>query len=1059
MVIFSAAGPSAWQAGGVWVSVLGPLEVATDRGLVEIGGARLRTLLVRLAVDAGRPVAVDVLVDALWPEDAPANPLASLQTLVWRLRQAVADGQLVRSGNGWYQLDLPSDAVDMGLFERLADEGRRALRAGDAVEARRLLAEALALWRGEPLVDVLPAPYAVAVAVRLRERRLTALEDRLEADLAVEPASSVVAELAELTAAHPLRERLCVLLMRALDADGRPGEALALYESVRRRLAQKLGADPGVELRRAHLAVLQADQREHMRPRGNLPAPVTRFVGRAEELAWVRGRMREGRLVTLVGPGGVGKTRLATTVAAEMAGTVDGGVWLVDLSPVTSADAVIPAMLAALGPREIGIPDFSARRRSPINRLVDMLAATETLIVLDNCEHVVETAARVVADLLGRCPRLRILATSREPLGAAGEWLYPVPPLPLPEPGRSAQKNPAVRLFADRAAAARADFVLTEETALTAAELCRRLDGLPLAIELAAARLRTMTLEQLADRLADRFQVLTGGARSAPHRHRTLRAVVAWSWDLLSDREQHQAARLAVFPASFTAEAADRIGVAWETLDALVDKSLLVLVGERYRMLATIRDYGLERLAEAASTEAVRAAHAAYFHELAERAAPHLRGAGQLPWLRVMAADRDNLLTALQHAADTRDATSARQLGAVLGLFWAVHGGHAQAADWLHTALTVPAQGRSPAGSQVAAQYLFHAILAGYAPDTAAAAAEVDMPTVAPGSADDRPAMALTVGLLALTTNDIPTGLAALDQQRPEPDPWQRGIGSLIRSLLDAAGGDTATMRQDLAAAVGAFRQARERWGLATALTYLALTDIMIDDVDTAATALDEAITLIGELGGTDHFQRTWRATTYAQTGQLEQAGAELRAVLAEKPPTRVEAMARLFLADLARYRGDLADAATQLDHAAQNLGDGDFNDALLRLGRGQLALAQGDLHAAELALRQVLTLACSMPDMPMVAHVAVGVAHLVWRRGNPRQAVAVLGAAHVLRGAPAASNPDVARLRQELRAALGPATYQAVYDEGQRLDRAAALATVADHVTNDQPRKGATVR
>ncbi|MFI5615251.1 ATP-binding protein [Amycolatopsis sp. NPDC051903] len=1036
------------------LSVLGPLEVATDCGLVEISGTRLRGLLVRLAVDVGRPVAVDALVDALWPEAAPADPIASLHSLVWRLRQAFPDGSLVRSGNGWYQLELPRDAVDLSLFEQLADEGRRALRAGRTVEARRLLAEALALWRGEPLIDVVPAPYAVAVAVRLRERRLIALEDRLEADLSVESASSVAAELAELTAAHPLRERLCVLLMRALDADGRPGEALTVYENIRRRLAEELGTDPGSQLRQAHLAVLRADQRENARPSGNLRSPVTSFVGRTEELAQIRERMGEGRLLTLVGPGGVGKTRLATTIAAEAAGTVDGGVWLVELAALTTSDDVVPAVLAAVGPREIGMPDLSTRGRDPVHRLVEALAGAEILIVLDDCDHVVETVARVAAELLGRCPRLRILATSREPLGVAGELLFSVPPLALPEPGRPAAESPAVRLFADRAIAVRADFALTEEVAVATADVCRRLDGLPLAIELAAARLRATTLEQLAARLDDRLRVLTGGPRSAPQRHQTLRAVVAWSWDLLPDRERQQAARLAVFPSSFTAEAAEHIGASWETLDTLVDKSLLSMVGERYRMLATIRDYGLEQLAGA--TGAIRTAHATYFLDLAERVAPHLHGAGQLPWIRELTAERDNLLATLHFAVASRDAMATRRLGAVLGLVWAIDGGHAQAADWLHTALTVPPQARSTAGSQVAAQYLFHAVLAGSAPDVEVAVAEVQTST---GSEGDPSAAALTAGLLALATHDIPAGLAALDERVPEPDPWQRGIRAVTRSMLEGAGGDTTAMRQHLADATAAFRESGERWGLATALTYLALTDIMIDDLDAAAKALDEAITLIGELEGTDHFQRTWRAMTHVQQGRNDEAHTELRKILDDNPPRPVEAMARLFLADLARHNGDLAGATTQLAHAAVGLRSGTFNDALLRLGQGHLALAQGDLAGAGPALREAFTQACSMPDLPMVAQVAVAAADLVRQRGNAEQAAVALGAAHVLRGAPAASNPDVARLSQELRTALGPAAYQAAYDQGQQSSRTTALDTIANCLAPDLPRKDADIR
>ncbi|WP_020659210.1 ATP-binding protein [Amycolatopsis benzoatilytica] len=1019
------------------VSVLGPLEVAVDRGVLEIGGARLRALLARLAVDVGRPVAVAELIDALWPEGTPVSPAASLQSLVWRLRQALPDGQVVRSGEAWYQLDLPRDAVDAFRFERLAEEGQRALRAGDAVRARQRLREALRLWRGDPLVDVAPAPYAIALGVRLREVWLTALEDRLAADLQAGPASSVVAELTELTAAHPLRERLWVLLVTALNADGRSAEALAACETVRRLLAEELGSDPGPELRQAHLAALRGERLEKGRRKDNLPAPMTSFVGRAEELARVRERMREGRLVTLVGPGGVGKTRLATTLAAELAGTVEGGVWLVELAPAAAEDDLAEAVLAALGPREIGLP---APDREALRRLTGVLAGAETLIVLDNCEHVVEPAARVVAELLARCPSVRILATSREPLGVAGERLCPVLPLPLPEPGREPDESPAVRLFADRAAAVCPGFAHSGEEV---AQVCRRLDGLPLAIELAAARLRTMTLRQLATRLEDRFRVLTGGARSAPHRHRTLRAVVAWSWDLLEDDDRSLAARLAVFPSTFSAEAADHLGVAWETLDMLADKSLLQVVGERYRMLATIREYGLHRLAEDGAIDATRFAHAAFFVDLVERAAPHLHDAAQLRWLRLLAEERDNLAAALQFTAESGDAIGARRLGAVLGLFWAIHGGHAHAADRLRTALTTPGAAPAALTSQVAAQYLFHAILAGQLPDTDA----VTTAGAAVGQeGGDSAASALTAALLAMAANDIPTGLALLDGQPGGVDPWQRGVRSLVRAMLAGAGGDTATMRADLAVAAARFRQAGERWGLATTLTYLALADVMADDVDTAAAALVEAITLIGELGGADHFQRTWLAVTTARAGRLDAARAELLAILRENVPGLVEVVARLCLADLARYRGDLAEAANQVEHA-ERLSDGGFTDALLRLGQGRLALARADLQVAETALRKAVTSASSLPDLPMVAEVAVGVAELALRRGNIRQAAAVLGAAHALRGAAAATDPDVARLAEELSTALGSASYEAAYNEGRRLGRADALAAIAGHV------------
>ncbi|MFF0312663.1 ATP-binding protein [Streptosporangium sp. NPDC004379] len=1081
------------------VSILGPLEVTVGHDVVRIGGTRLKALLIRLAVDVGHPVATGSLVDALWPEAAPEDPAAALQSLMWRLRRALPDERIVRSGSGWYRLDLPPEAVDACLFERLADEGRRALRTGDAGLARSRLREASALWRGEPLIDAADAPYAVAAAVRLRELRLAAIEDRVEADLACGPASPPVAELTELTAAYPLRERLCALLIRALDADGRPAEALALYEDVRRRLADELGCDPGPEVRRAHLAVLRGgqpdgarpadDRRDGNRPRGNLRTPLTSFVGRAGEVARIHARLEEGRLVTLVGPGGVGKTRLATESASRITARTDGGVWLVELASVTAGD-VARAVLTALGPREVGVPDTSAGSGDPVRRLVEVLASGETLLVLDNCEHVIEAVAGLVGELLARCPRLRVLATGREPLGVTGERLCPVPPLPLPDAPEA--ESPATRLFADRAAAVSPGFALTEDTAAEVTEVCRRLDGLPLAIELAAARLRTMTLGRLLARLDDRFRVLAHGARSAPERHRTLRAVVAWSWDLLSDAERARAARLAVFPSSFTAEAADRVGVGWETLDTLVDRSLLQLVGERYRMLATIREYGLERLADSGLAGSARVAHAACFLELAERAAPHLRGAGQPYWLGVLTAEEDNLLTALDFAAEAGNAATARRLGAALGLFWAIRGGHAEAADRLRTALTVPGAAPVTASTQVAAQYLFHAVLSGRVPDaeaTASAAGTISpvetteaagaipaagaagtIPVAesaeAAGTAEtaeaagtaagpfgrdaDHTAATLVAALLALLGNDVPAGLTAIDRRPPPADPWHRGMLALTRAMLaGAADGGMATMRRDLAAAAAAFRDAGERWGLATSLTYLGLAEGMSDDARAGASALEESITLIRDLGGSDHFQRVWLAMLRARTGGPVAARAELLAVLDERTPHATEAMARLFLADLSRHSGEPAEAAAQIDLAAERLGDGCFNDALLRLGRGRLALSTGDLHVARAHLREAFTLASSMPDMPMVAQIAVGVAELALRSGAAGDAASVLGAAHALRGVPDVGDPDVRRVSRELRAALGPEAYRAAYDRGRGLGRDDALAVVSDRLSH----------
>lgn len=364
------------------VGILGPLEVVTGGRVVEIGGSRLRVVLIRLALDAGRVVAVETLSQSLWPDRGPADPANALQSLISRLRRALPAEPALRSMPGGYCLDVPATDVDALQFERLARDGRRALRNGNGQVAAEQLRRALGLWRGEALSDVPDAPFAAAARARLDELRLGAIEDRIEAESATAPERShVVAELEELTAAHPLRERLRGLLVEALHADGRQAEALNAYAQFRQLLADDLGTDPGPELQQIHLAVLRGratPERAYVqRPRGNLRAALTSFVGRVDEQDRIRGQLSRGRLVTLVGPGGTGKTRLATTSATALAEDIPGGVWLVELAAVMDPADVPQAVLAALGLRDRGMIDAGAAPRTATSRLVEALSATE----------------------------------------------------------------------------------------------------------------------------------------------------------------------------------------------------------------------------------------------------------------------------------------------------------------------------------------------------------------------------------------------------------------------------------------------------------------------------------------------------------------------------------------------------------------------------------------------------------------------------------------------------------------------------------------------------------
>ncbi|PWK52312.1 DNA-binding SARP family transcriptional activator [Actinoplanes xinjiangensis] len=601
--------------------ILGPVRAERPDGTpIPLGGPRLRALLAMLLLDAGRAVPIDRLIDGLYGDTPPAGAANALQSQVSRLRQSLP----VELGPAGYRLAAAPDDVDVHRFAALAADGHRALAAGEPQRAVTLLREAAGLWRGEPLVDVRDAPFAQAQAARLGELRLTALENRYDAELAL-PAplpADAITELRDLIAAHPLRERPRALLMRALAAEGRPAEALTAFEDARRTLADELGADPSPELSALHTGLL----RHHPGPRPGparhgVPSQLTSFVGRDGELSRVAGALRTRRLVTLHGPGGAGKTRLA----AEAASRHDGDVWFVELAGA-GPDGVPSAVQAALGLRDVLVnpPAAPAHWQSPavaapgaVDRLVAALADRHLLLVLDNCEHVIDAAAALAGRLLAGAPGLRILATSREPLGITGEALLPVGGLPVPPespgapavlpagpipgapavlptgpiPGASSSGSvpgasphdplpgaapsgpalpggpevadlagfPAVRLFLDRAADVVPGFAVTAANAGAIRRLCRTLDGLPLAVELAAARLHALPVTEIAARLGDRFRLLSAGSRTAADRHRTLQAVVAWSWDLLTEPERVLARRFTVFTGGATLDAVERI--------------------------------------------------------------------------------------------------------------------------------------------------------------------------------------------------------------------------------------------------------------------------------------------------------------------------------------------------------------------------------------------------------------------------------------------------------------------------------------------------------------------
>ncbi|WP_248964572.1 alpha/beta fold hydrolase [Sphaerisporangium perillae] len=601
--------------------VLGPLAVWTDDGaLVRVPDTKVRALLADLLLGEGRPVSISALIDDLWGDELPANPTSTLQTRVSQLRRALEEAEpgsrdLVVTQPPGYVLRVADDAVDVSRFRGLA---QRARTVAEPRTRGSLLADALALWRGPAFADVSEAPFARAAIDRLAEERMVVIEEHAEARMELGEHHLLSAELAEVVAGHPLRQRLRAIYMRVLYRSGRHSQALETYHDLRTRLADELGLDPAADLVSLHQAILSQDPALAAVPakasaQTNLPAAMTELIGRAAAVERVRARLRSGRLVTLTGPGGVGKTSLALEIARDL-----DDAWLVELAALDGS-ASEQELLQAIG--NLTQPDG------------------ERVLVLDNCEHVVEQIAAVADRLLRTAPQLRILATSREPLGILGEQVWPVPPLDLPSSATDSgavARSSAIQLFVARATAAKPDFQLTAANTAAVVEICRRLDGLPLALELAATRVRALEIHDLAARLDDRFRVLATGRRGAPDRQRTLQAMIEWSWDLLTEPEQAVLRRLAIHPEAWSLQAAEAIcpGDVADLLTRLVDRSLVwpltETTGSRYRLLETVRAFCLDRLRDSGELEETRRQYLAYYEELTGRNEPRLYGHGGL---------------------------------------------------------------------------------------------------------------------------------------------------------------------------------------------------------------------------------------------------------------------------------------------------------------------------------------------------------------------------------------------------------------------------------------------
>jgi predicted ATPase/DNA-binding SARP family transcriptional activator len=688
--------------------VLGPLEV-TGVDPAALGGPRQRAVLIDLVIHANEVLPAARLVHDVWDGEPPSGAATTLKVYVSHLRQALAgagpetqDGAVLATRRPGYVLEVDPSFIDANQFESLVMTGTRQVSA-DPTAATVVLSEALALWRGSPLAEVRDLAFARPEITRLEELRVTALEARIEADLLAGRHAQVIGELQALVDTHAYHEGFWALLMRALSATGRRADALRAYQRLRAALGEGLGIEPSLALQQLEQTILLEDlQRTSAAPapRSNLPVPGTSFVGRTEELRQLEGLLEEHHLITIVGEGGSGKTRLATEVARRAANDADQGPWLVELSTATTADQVARAFAAAIGAHDVP-------GRPPLDGVVEAIGGGDVLVVFDNCEHLLDEIALAAVHVLARCPRMRMLATSREGLQVPEEFQWRIPPLATPPPelelsAAAAIRYDSVKLLVDRASAADPLFVLTDDRVSAVGTICRRLDGMPLALELAAARLRVLSLEEVAARLDDRFRLLAN-TRHSEARQRSLEAAVEWSYELLQPLERILFQRLSVFVGLFSLEHVEAVCVGGginprEVVDLvgnLVAKSLLVRLprssgAARFRMLETLHHYAAERLGDGPEAHALRAKHAAWYLSRCEEASANRFAQGWRLSLDRFEEEHDDCRAALGWLIDEGDAELAIRMATALWRFWDHHYLTAEGRAWLDRTLALP---------------------------------------------------------------------------------------------------------------------------------------------------------------------------------------------------------------------------------------------------------------------------------------------------------------------------------------------------------------------------------
>jgi predicted ATPase/DNA-binding SARP family transcriptional activator len=1031
--------------------LLGPMEITVGGQAVTLPGAAESALLVQLLLSPGRTIPATLLIDRLWSESSlPMDPMNALQIRVSKLRRALKSigipEVVTREGVGYRAHVDPAvvDAVDFDVRIRTARANANAAGSDYDVDHLQAYDGALALWRAEPLVDFNTQHWALAEAGRLTELRLAALTERAQIALVLGRHHEVAADLEPLVANDPTLESLAGLLMVALYRSGRQADALDVYTRTREALDDELGLEPSLSLRSLHERVLRQDESLGAQPElsppapiatpaqrrraqddraapTNLPAVVRPLIGRDAQLDALTELLGEVRLISLIGPGGAGKTSLALATAVRAAGSFRDGAIGVRLGPVNAPDQVPLAAADALG-----VPlDGAAADRDVHERLIAYLARRRMLLLVDNCEHVIDAAAELIDEVLGRCPEVTVLATSREALAVPDEVQVAVGPLETAPEGTIASRilaYPASQLFVERARAVRPGAVFGGDDLLAIGRIGRALDGIPLALELAAARTASMSAAEISDRLDQRFSLLTSGVRTAEARQQTLRATVDWSYALLSEPEQRAFCRLSVFHGGWTLTAAEAVlsddtmpvGEVLGTMGRLVERSMVVAEPgptTRYRMLETLRQYAAERLGAAADRETLERRHALYYRDFAQEAELALRGPGQRAALKRLRDDQPNIRAALASLGRSGDVDSALNMAGALGLFWHL-GRHLEGREVLARLLTsdrgTPAA-RARALQAVSLVERPRACLVHPSPLCAQTAHESLAIFEHVG---DPSRAALSRVLLAV---EGVTGAnrersdqllrEAQEQFSQDGDLWGEAVIGFVRMETALKSGDQETAVPIGRATAAAFRQLDDPWGLSAILYHLGWGLRQFGRYQDGARVLEEAIDVAASAGLYNTVQWALADLGIARLHLGEVDAAQNLFDQAAAASEHIGDGAGTILAGygyglLAQVRADWPEARARFEAAElgfRTLGT-PVPEGLALAGLARCDEAAGNAASAHERYEKVLNAGRRVGEPGLTATALEGLARLEAREGEPARAEKLLAEATELR-------------------------------------------------------------